>query len=279
MSQRYLPGTCYTCKKCLFCFSSSQAETCKCKKTIKPKRISKPRPGRQIYPRLFTPNQSLPEANQFLFSANTIFQYNSDFSKELSFTFCSACNSKFQRLKDKDKLAKKLPKTPAKKMSEKSAVVDIENIKIESISSSEFFDEEYKDIEEIKLHVIIDKKGNKKTTSKALTIKPVKYTNVMEKINATVQKAFKNENIKLEDYSISYKAVNARGPSSELEDRCDFNEFIEDYKKVVAAKKKMAVTVVFEDFIDEKSKKSKKHSKVIKAILYHNYFLFFMYLT
>ena len=32
--------------------------------------------------------------------------------------------------------------------------------------------------------------------------------------------------------------MNARGPSSELEDKCDFDEFIEDYKRVVAAKKK-----------------------------------------
>ena len=35
-----------------------------------------------------------------------------------------------------------------------------------------------------------------------------------------------------------YKAVNARGPSSELEDKLDFNEFIEDYKKVIATEKK-----------------------------------------
>ena len=106
-------------------------------------------------------------------------------------------------------------------------------------------------------------KGGKKTTSKVLTIKPVEYTNVMEKINAVVQKAFQNENIKLADYSMSYKAMNAHGPSSELEDKCDFDEFIEDYKKVIAANKKMAVTIVLEDFIDEKAKKTEKHSKVI----------------
>ena len=120
MTRNYLSGTCYTCKKCLYCFKNSQIETCKCKKTVKPKRKSKPKPRQQIYSRLFKPSQSLLVVNQFLFSANTKFQYNSDFNKEFSFTFCSTCNSKFQRLKDKDKLAKKLPKIPAKKMDKRS---------------------------------------------------------------------------------------------------------------------------------------------------------------
>lgn len=267
MTRNYLPGTCYTCKKCLFCFENLQAKTCKCKKTIKPKRKSKPKPGQQIYPRLFKPSQSL--ATQFLFSANTKFQYNIDFNKEFSFTFCSACNSKFQRLKDKDKLAKKLAKMPVKNMGKKSD----STFDIEDISSPEFF-EEYKDIEEIKLYIIVDKKG-KKTTSKALTIKPVEYTNVMEKINAVVQKTFQNENIKLADFSMSYKAMNARGPSSELEDRCDFDEFIEDYKKVIAANKKMAVSIVLEDSMDEKAKKTEKRSKVIIKVRKYDYFLSF----
>src|SRR5918999_1392484 len=104
MTRNYLPGTCYTCNKCLFCFSNLQIKSCKCKKTLKPKRKSKPKAGQQIYPRIYTPTQNLPAATQFLFSADTKFQYNSDFHKEFSFTFCSTCNSKFQRLKSKDKL-------------------------------------------------------------------------------------------------------------------------------------------------------------------------------
>ncbi|PKY47154.1 hypothetical protein RhiirA4_543786 [Rhizophagus irregularis] len=132
---------------------------------------------------------------------------------------------------------------------------------IDNSSSPEFFDDEYKDIEEIKLYIIGDKRG-KKSSSKALVIKPVEYTNVMEKINAVVQKPFQNENIKLSDYSMSYKAMNAHGPSSELEDKCDFDEFIEDYKKVIAANKKMAVTIELEDSTNEKVKKTEKRSKV-----------------
>ena len=61
-------------------------------------------------------------------------------------------------MKDKDKLAKKLPKIPAKKMNKKSDSTFV----IEDTPSPEFVDEECKD----KLYIIIDKKGGKKTTSK-----------------------------------------------------------------------------------------------------------------
>ena len=82
------------------------------------------------------------------------------------------------------------------------------------------------------------KKGKKGSIFKTIIIQPVEYINVIEKINVFVQKALQNKDINPKDYSMSYKAVNACGPSSELEDKLDFNEFIEDYKKVIATKKK-----------------------------------------
>ncbi len=74
---------------------------------------------------------------------------------------------------------------------------------------------------------------------------------------------------------MSYKAVNACGPSSELEDKLDFNEFIEDYKKVIATKKKMSVIVVIEDSIDEKLIENRLK---VKDYLYFNYLFIFYFL-
>ena len=68
-------------------------------KNIKPKRQEKPEPGQQIYQHAFTSNQDLPIANKLLFTANTKFQYNSNFNSKFSFTFCSTCNNTFQRKK------------------------------------------------------------------------------------------------------------------------------------------------------------------------------------
>ena len=92
MTREYIHGICYTCQKCLICFTS---EFCECKKNIKPTRAGRPERGQQIYSRIFTPNNNLHTSNQFLFAANAKFQYNSDFNNTFSFTFCSACNSKF----------------------------------------------------------------------------------------------------------------------------------------------------------------------------------------
>jgi hypothetical protein len=290
MTREYLSGTCYTCQKCLFCFTS---ESCECKKNIKPTRVRKPERGQQIYSRAFTPNNNLQISNKFLFAANAKFQYNSNFNNTFSFTFCSACNSKFQRLRSSDKIAnqknrfvkkkekkgevdkitKKINK-PAVKMSNRS--IDFDNDE-EDEDVSEFSESEEYNLDEIKLHIVIEKKGKKTSTSKTITIKPVDYISAIEGINSAVRKVLKNNNLKPSDYSLSYKAINARGPSSELEDKLDFNEFIDDYKKIIAADKKMSVIVVIgDDPINEKSKS--KRSKVRDYVFFLLFFLTYLIL-
>jgi hypothetical protein len=262
MTRKYLPGICYTCQKCLICFSS---KTCDCEKVVKLTRVKKPKRGQQIYSRLFTPNEKLEATNQFLYSANKKYQYNNNFNESFSFTLCTACNSKLQRLKSNDKLAKTKNKFKKKgsikeekltKMSDNFVDIDGDDDDV-----SDFSEVEEYSIDEIKLQIVIEKKEKKTSTSKTIIIKPVEYVNVIEKINDAVQKALKNKKIIPADYSLSYKAVNARGPSSTLEDKLDFNEFIEDYKKVIAANKKMSIIVLIgDDSIKEKTKS--KRSKV-----------------
>ena len=103
----YLPDICFTCQKCLLCFNLLQLNPCNCNKSTKLTRVNKPERGQQIYSHVYTPHENLPIAKNFLSTANAKFQYNLNFNEPFSFTFCSACNSKFQRLKSKDKLAKK----------------------------------------------------------------------------------------------------------------------------------------------------------------------------
>ena len=105
---KYFIGTCYGCQKCLFCFKLPQRNLCKCKKDIRPSRVANPKRGQQIYNRAFAPNQPLQAANKFLFTANTKFNYNSNFEETFSYTFCTSCNSKFQRLRGKER-KKNLP--------------------------------------------------------------------------------------------------------------------------------------------------------------------------
>src|SRR6266542_4115648 len=90
-------------------------------------------------------------------------------------------------------------------------------------TSSDYFEVEEYDLEEIKLQIIIEKKGKKGSTSKTIIIQPVEYINIIEKVNTVIQKALQNKNINLKDYSMSYKAVNVHDPLSELEDKLNFN--------------------------------------------------------
>ena len=276
-THKYLLGICYTCQKCLHCFQSSQQDSCKCKKSKQPLRTKKPKRGQQIYQRVFTPNLLFPKANKFLLDANIKFNYNSNFEETFSYTFCSACNSKIQRLRNNDKIDKitqqvqendnevnasdiSLNEKEAdnhdadQENSDKEEYVDIEEEKEDSSDDN--------DLEEIKIQIIVKSKNIKEPTAKILTITPVNYENIMGKINSEVQKVLKKKT-KSEDYTISYKAVNARGPSNILEDWSDFQEFIGEYQKVFLSGKKMLVVVVVKD----KEKLAKKHKKV-KNILF-----------
>ena len=276
-THKYLLGICYTCQKCLHCFQSSQQDSCKCKKSKQPLRTKKPKRGQQIYQRVFTPNPLFPKANKFLLDANIKFNYNSNFEETFSYTFCSACNSKIQRLRNNDKIDKITQqvqendnKVNASNISLNEKEADNHDADQENSDKEEYVDiEEEKedssddnDLEEIKIQIIVKSKNIKEPTAKILTITPVNYENIMGKINSEVQKVLKKKT-KSEDYTISYKAVNARGPLNILEDWSDFQEFIGEYQKVFLSGKKMLVVVVVKD----KEKLAKKHKKV-KNILF-----------
>ena len=274
---KYLLGTCYSCQKCLYCFEFSQQEPCKCDKNKQPTRTKHPKRGQQIYQRTFTPDSLFPKANKYLFDANEKFSYNSNFEKTFSYTFCSICNSQIQRHRSADKKVQHAQIkendnniTPSNLSSEK----DVENgdkkdHQTISLVSSDIeekegtdndveVEDEDSDLEEIKVQIIVKNKNIKAPTAKTLNIEPVNYKRVMEKINWVVQKTLR-EKVTSKDYIISYKAINARGPSNKLEDELDFQEFVSEYKRVVLAGKKMSMIVSIRDNL---TKKKKSHNKV-----------------
>jgi hypothetical protein len=279
MMREYLSGTCYICQKCLICFNLETCEFCKCNKSVKPARVSNSGRGQQIYSRVFNPNsEELKAAYELLFSANEKYQYNSNFDKKFSVTLCSTCHSRFQRKASKKSIKKKgesitketnsftvkegFTNSKSAKISTVSITKMSDNhIDIESEGDvSEFSEAEDYDIDEVKLQIVIEKKGKRTSTSKTITIKPVKYINVVEGINDAVKRALDNKKVKPSDYSMSYKAINARGPSSTLEDKLDFDEFVKDYKNVTSSNKKMSIIIVIDD-----PKRSKV--KIIYSIL------------
>jgi len=288
-NSKYLPGTCYSCQKCLYCFQFSQENSCKCKKFVQPSRIKNPKRGQQIYQRSYTPDSAFPKSNEYLFDANNKFNYNSNFKEPFSYTFCGTCNSQIQRLRSADKKLQKGKQTQiqqlrsADKKLQKGKQTQIEKhnneVDVSDDLSSEkanlmsdtdeeksynVDEEEDSDIEEIKVQIVVKSKDIKAPTAKILTIESVNYKEIMEKVNLVVRKAVK-KTIYPNDYVISYKALNARGPSSELEDELDFQEFINEYKKVSLAGKRMVLIVDVKNNVTKKRNPSNKHKKESSA--------------
>lgn len=121
-------------------------------------------------------------------------------------------------------------------------------------------------IEEVKIQLIVQNKNIKIPTAKSLTIRPANYENFVDKISLTVQKIL-GKKIASKDYIVSYKAINARGPSNEIEDELDFQEFISEYEKVILADKKMAVIIIVKDNIMKKKNLVNKYQEVIFFLL------------
>ncbi|POG78265.1 hypothetical protein GLOIN_2v1473341 [Rhizophagus irregularis DAOM 181602=DAOM 197198] len=247
---KYLLGICYSCQKCLYCFKLSQQEPCKCDKNKQPKRTKYPKRRQQIYQRTYKPDSLFPKANKYLFDANDKFGYNSNFEEPFSYTFCSTCNSQIQWYRNADKKVQQIQikqndnKVTPSDLSNEKEVENIdkkENHQIFSLVSSDTEEEddvddievdndEDSDLEELKVQIIVKSKNIKASIAKTLNIEPASYENIMEKINSVVQKTLRKKVIS-KDYIVSYKAVNAREPSNELEDESDFQEFIGEYKR------------------------------------------------
>ena len=143
-----------------------------------------------------------------MLNANIKFDYNSNFEETFSYTFCSACNSKIQRLRNNDKIDK-----ITQQVQENDNEVNVSDISLnekeadnhdadqENSDKEEYVDiEEEKedssddnDLEEIKIQIIVKSKNIKEPTAKILTITPVNYENIMGKINSEVQKVLKKK--------------------------------------------------------------------------------------
>ncbi|CAB4483964.1 unnamed protein product [Rhizophagus irregularis] len=78
----YLIGTCFSCKKCLYC----GAELI-----------------RNVFSRILKPDLP-PKQLEYIQEKINYFKYSIDFNTEFKFSFCSTCNSAFQRKKSKTAL-------------------------------------------------------------------------------------------------------------------------------------------------------------------------------
>src|SRR6185436_10871289 len=112
------------------------------------------------------------------------------------------------------------------------------------------------EMEELKLYIIIEDK-KKNNAAKTLIISPVDFDNVIEKIYQHIQKSLDDRNINMFDYTLQYKALNSRGTANTLEDKLDFNDFLNEYQNIIGNNKKMGISVIINSiYINKIQKKS-----------------------
>src|SRR5438034_2566148 len=99
--EKYKIGVCFGCQKCLYCEINLKKDICKCRKTVKPTRTNRTVQVKTAYLRMFNPTSSNPKQLNFIKSKNECFQYEYDLKKNIQLSFCSTCNSSYQRLSSK----------------------------------------------------------------------------------------------------------------------------------------------------------------------------------
>lgn len=241
----YQLGSCYICSKCLYCFEIDK-ENCICDKNTRPSKVKNPLPGQQFYSRVFSPDAPFSQTYKLLQDANIEFEYRTDFNSSFSYTLCSKCNSKYQRMRYK------------KKTNSTEILLQDDSLDDAVTTSSE--------IEELKLYIIIEDK-QKNNAAKTLIISPVDFDNVIEKIHLYIQKSL-NDNLNIFDYTLQYKALNSRGTANTLEEETDFNDFLDEYQKIIDNEKKMGISVILNSIYINNIQKKKKNNK--KVCNYNN---------
>ncbi|CAG8807202.1 3507_t:CDS:2, partial [Gigaspora margarita] len=90
--------TCYSCQKCLLCFKEFSIYSCDCNQKTKPKASNQSnRKTIRVYSRKYIPNNLSPSQEEFFKQADDC--YSSNFNQNFTVCFCSACHSKYERIK------------------------------------------------------------------------------------------------------------------------------------------------------------------------------------
>jgi hypothetical protein len=224
--RNYLQGTCYGCALCLHCNEDNTYSNCNCtNRSEKPKKTKKT----SFFSRRFDPTKTRESQQLFLKVKDEIYGYNLDFSKKFSLSFCTKCNSAYDRQKSSNK--------------------QVGNV-VSSISSPETVF-----IEEFKFKLIVKKKSSNLLPAKWVTIQEENFEDFLLSLEISVQDLLSNSSISNDEFNIAYKQLNSNGPGTHLEDENDFKEFINEYTNITNHKKSMAICITMREITLAKRRK------------------------
>ena len=258
--KKYKIGTCFGCQKCLYCGKDLIKETCECKKMVKPTRTNRTSHVKNAFPRLFNPNGPL-DSKQFDFikNKNEHFQYGYDLTKSVQLSFCSACNSSYQRLAPKNTQKNQLKEGKDTSATEATTVsVSASNTTSKDNDFSESENED--DIElEIDYKLIIKKADGTSLPAKNYSVTIFELDEFLLAIQNNVTSLLEDEEIYANDYSVSFRSEKGQGAGTLLVDAHDFKNFRLEYTKLAATKRTMVIFTTVKKKDNEKLVKRKKN--------------------
>jgi len=257
--KKYKIGTCFGCQKCLYCGINLIKETCECKKTVKPTKANRTTHVKNAFPRVFNPNGSYDlKQLEFIKNKNECFQYGYNLTKSIQLSFCSACNSSYQRL------AKNLQKVQhTSKDSIKTAKPIIVLDPLESKTTNRFSESESEDDIELEINykLIIKKADGTLLPAKNHSVTVSELDEFLLAIQNNVTSLLGDEEIYANDYSVSFRSEKGQGAGTLLMDTRDFKNFCSEYTKLVVTKKTMAIFIIMKRKDDEKLVTNKRKKR------------------
>ncbi|GES74613.1 hypothetical protein GLOIN_2v1844088 [Rhizophagus clarus] len=216
---------------------------------------------KNAFTRVFSPISN-PKQIDFIKNKIDSFAYGFDLAKGFQFSFCSTCNSSYQRLSDKKSKSNKKVRTSENviQLEKNIEIINVEStteISQESTMSdgSTFYNKskcsnletENEDSTELEIEVnyklSIKKADGTSLPAKNYSVIISELDEFLLSIQNNITALLKDEKIDANDYNVSFKSEKTQGAGTLLVDVRDFENFKSEYTKLVAAKKVMLISI------------------------------------
>ena len=305
----YNIGTCYGCRKCMYCGYNLNVEECECDKTVKPNKKNRTKEVPYAFTRNFEHNITL-RRKTFIQTKKELYSYSNNLEKKFCFTLCSICNNVYQKLSN-PKTAKSIIFENSnnsnfcdKNIIGGSSVIDpsllhteefinfqpkkIINSQLEGFRSEESILQSKESInsqlsnnykknvemqeQQISFTLIVKKMDGKLLPGKWLTFDLSTFKKFAIQIQQFIGITMGVDDIDQKEYSLAFKSAKSNGGGLlELSDSKDFEKFRNEYEKLHKLQKEIVVVAQMKQKINKKKKR--KQAKV------KNYFIYYYNVT
>jgi hypothetical protein len=251
---KYKRGTCFGCRKCLYCGVDLQQQRCNCDVTKPPTRKNRTANVKFAFTRIFNPDNWMKVQISFIQEKVLKYNYSLDLKKPFNLSLCSRCNNNLSRL---------VP-TKVKKQKISKSTSDLEEIKDlttskapETLESEEDTNSTDSDFEYEFQYGVFIKLNGKLQPAKWYKVTVSEIDEFLAEIHVNVVALTQDESIEACDYNVTFKSEKSSGAGTQLADAQDFKRFCSEYCKLSQKNVNMGIfiTIKSQDLNKKKRKK------------------------